>query len=459
MKIRNKISINFVLLLIFGVTAVSSYAIMFIRNYLMNEAERTMIAHTEWVALTIVNGWGNDVDIELMHRLQSVSGYDIVITDVDGGLLYSSETTLDGPIPGSGYDVDPLVTAPYLLNRTDDDKVYVFTSFLDNEGILHFIRVSREKELIYEPITTIRWIIYTGMFISIGVIILFSNLIARYLSRPITELKEATQKVSEGKANMVSVTDRSDEFGELASSINSMAQRLRADNERLSQIHIKQSQFFEDIAHEVRNPLHTIMASMELLASGKLDQEKQQKYILNAKGQAHRMSNLFKDLLTLQRYDSDENFIQLQWFDLQRITTHLEEIYSDEAVGKGLVLHVQKTPCRVLADAPKIEQVLDNLISNALKYTSSGTVGLEYETLDKRVEIRVYDTGIGIAEEHITNLFDRFFRTDKARSRDSGGTGLGLSVVKSILDAHGSEIKVESRVGKGTTFIFWLTSK
>ena len=171
------------------------------------------------------------------------------------------------------------------------------------------------------------------------------------------------------------------------------------------------------------------------------------------------MSSLFKDLLTLQRYDSDENFIQSQWFDLHRITSHLEGIYLDEFQQKGIRFIIQKTPCRVLADAPKIEQVLDNLISNAIKYTSEGEVSLAYQVKDKKVTITVSDSGIGIDEEHMANLFDRFFRTDKARSRDSGGTGLGLSVVKSILDANGTEINVESSLGRGTKFWFQLTAK
>ena len=459
MKIRNKISLTFILLLIFGVTAVSSYAILFIRNYLLEEGERTIKSHAEWIALTISNAWDDDVDLDKVADIQNISGYEIVIYDEDGGLLYASISSDIGPDPTSEI-LATLQTEPtFLINSAELDRIYVFSRFQTRPDAYQLIRISREKELIYEPITTIRWIIYSGMFISIGLIILVSNLIARYLSKPIMELKASAQKVSEGKANGVTISDRSDEFADLAMSINSMAQQLREDNDRLAMVHDKQSRFFEDITHEVRNPLHTIMASMELLESGKLDAEKQRRYIHNAKGQAERMSSLFKDLLTLQRYDSDENFIQSQWFDLQRITSHLEEIYLDEVQHKGIRFVIQKTPCRVLADAPKIEQVLDNLISNAIKYTSEGEVRLAYQVADKKVTITVSDTGIGIDEEHKKNLFDRFFRTDKARSRDSGGTGLGLSVVKSILDAHGSEINVESTLGSGTKFWFQLTAK
>jgi signal transduction histidine kinase len=458
-KIRNKISLTFILLLIFGVTAVSSYAIMFIRNYLLEEGRQTIISHAEWMSLTVAEAWVDDVDLGKLREIQSASGYEISVFGAEGDLLFGSDTRGPGPELTEGIKAQLDIQKSVLIDERENEMLYVYTSYVSGSGARQYVRISREKDLIYEPITTIRWIIYSGMFISIGLILLVSNVLGRYLARPITEIKESTQKIAEGKANKVMVTDRSDEFGELARSINSMAVQLREDNDRLSSIHGKQSRFFEDITHEIRNPLHTIMASMELLESGKLDAEKQKRYIQNAKGQAQRMSNLFKDLLTLQRYDSDENFIQSQWFDLQRITAHLEEVYLDNASEKGLSLYVEKSPCRVLADAPKIEQVLDNLISNAVKYTTSGEIRLEYEVVDKKVTISVTDTGIGIDDEHLDNLFDRFFRTDKARSRDSGGTGLGLSVVKSILDAHGSDIHVDSKMGRGTKFWFTLTAK
>ena len=122
-----------------------------------------------------------------------------------------------------------------------------------------------------------------------------------------------------------------------------------------------------------------------------------------------------------------------------------------------MVLIVEQCePVMVVADQNKIEQVLDNLISNAIKYTVKGEVKINCSINKDRIEISVSDSGIGIREEHVDRLFDRFYRTDKARSRDKGGTGLGLAVVKGILTAHNEEIFVESKVGKGSRFYFGL---
>jgi signal transduction histidine kinase len=467
MKIRNKISLTFILLLVFGVTAVSSYAILFIRNYLLEEGEKTIYNHAIWLGKTMDELRYEDEFFDAkISELEQISGYTIKLYfEQDLSLMNEIDRNPDlntvEVVPNfTSADFRELeLNSVLLINEPNSNSIYVFVALEGAQNPAKLIRVSKEKKILFEPITTIRWIIYSGMFISIGVIFIVSYLFARYLARPITELKLSAQRVAEGKSKMISISGRTDEFGDLASSINSMALQLREDNERLAEINEKQSRFFADITHEIRNPLHTILASMDLLQVGTLDEEKQKRYIQNARSQAERIGSLFKDLLTLQRYDSDENFIQAQWFDLQRITSRLEELYLDDAFAKGIRLNIQKSNCRVLADYPKIEQVLDNLISNALKYTNEGEVTLSYVITDKRVTISVTDTGIGIADEHISNLFDRFYRTDKARSRDSGGTGLGLSVVKSILDAHGSDINVESTLGLGTRFWFALPAK
>lgn len=462
MKIRAKISITFTLLLIFGVTAVSSYAIMFIRNYLLEEGQQTIQEQAKWLALTVQEFPRDDQFGNRLSVIQEVSGYAITVYDENGDVIFGEVAGFMGDMNAElSQDIQRSVYMHdmVLVNERYNEAIYVFNPLMNADFELGFIRVSQLKETIYAPITTIRWIIYTGMFISIVIILLVSWIFARYLSKPILQLKDAAQKVADGKREKVELTDRSDEFADLARSINYMAERLREDNERLSKINEKQSQFFADITHEIRNPLHTIMASMELLQVGGMDDEKKQKYIQNARTQAERISSLFKDLLTLQRYDSDENFIQQQWFDLQRVTSRIEALYEEEANRKSLKLNIQKTPCRVLADASKIEQVLENLISNAVKFTSDGEVGLRYSVKDKKVDIVVYDTGIGISSDNIPQLFDRFYRTDKARSRDKGGTGLGLAVVKSILDAHGSDIQVDSVPNKETRFSFELSSK
>jgi signal transduction histidine kinase len=294
------------------------------------------------------------------------------------------------------------------------------------------------------------------MFISIGLVVLVSAFVARSISRPIRQLTNIAQAIAGGDVNRKIFLKRKDEFGTLADSLNQMASRLRRENLKLLELNKRQRQFYADITHEIRNPLHTLMGALEMLEMPDLPEEQREQYLRLVRRQAERMNRLFRDLMTLQRYDADEQFVQPQSFDISKLTQSLYDAYAATAERQGIALSISTEPARVYADPNKIEQVLDNLLSNALKYTNQGEVRLSYHKKARYLRIWVEDTGIGIAPQHWERLFDRFYRTDQARSRTEGGTGLGLAVAKSILDAHGSNIHVESQQQEGTTFYFDL---
>jgi signal transduction histidine kinase len=434
MNIRAKLSLTFVLLMIFGVTAISSYAILFIRNYLLDSGVETMERHARWMALS-VRELPDDGSFELtVAEMAKASGYDVGLYDADSTLFVAF---------GSG-------------RAADDERVNVFADLPGSRNAAIRLELSLPRETLFEPVKTIRWIIYTGMFISIGIILLVSNRVATSLSRPIRALNDAALRIADGDVKHQVELARSDEFGTLATSINRMSERLRADLNELEAASERQTQFYADIAHEIRNPLHTLMASLDMARLEQIPAEKRVQYLENARHQTDRLSRLFNDLLTLQRFDADAAPVHLQAVELNPMLGKLRDVYADLAEQKGLTLDIPSTDAVVMADAGKLEQVLDNLISNAVKYVNQGRVWVEVNPTSDGVELSVGDTGPGIAPEHIPHLFDRFYRTDKARSRDSGGTGLGLAIVKSILDAHEVDIRVESDIGKGTIFSFTL---
>jgi signal transduction histidine kinase len=460
MSIRAKLAWTFILLLIFGITAISSYSILFIRNYLLSEGEKKIINDTRWLAITIQN-LRNDDDFETnLNEIATTSGYRLAVYD-EQGVLYAEvpyhETS------GATQQLDSTLRDNFIRNGTmivedhsNTDQLIAFALLQPVHNAAAYLKVTIYKELIYEPIKTIRWIIYTGMFISIGLVLLVSITFSRSITLPILQLEKAAREISDGNTNQSLNLDRSDEIGTLAKSLNRMADRLRADNIELKRLYKKQNQFFADITHEIRNPLHTIAGALEMLKIEALGDEQRNKYILTAEKQTQRINRLFKDLVTLQRYDSDDQFIQKQSFDIQKIIYSIIEILEHEAADKGLKLRSEADSCQVTGDPDKIEQVLENLVTNAIKFTTDGSILITANQVDENVVVEVKDTGIGISGDHLDKLFDRFYRTDKARSRDKGGTGLGLSVVKSILEAHNSEIHVESKPGTGSRFWFSL---
>ncbi len=460
MSIRAKLAWTFILLLIFGITAISSYSILFIRNYLLDQGEEQIRNDTEWLAITIENLQNNTEFETNLNEAARTSGYRLAIYDEDG-IIFASVPYDDALL---GHDELPTLLRTQLrnsgevriVNDDDNEQLLAYNAIEGSVNPARYIQVSIQKDQIYEPIKTIRWIIYTGMFISIGLVILVSVLFSRSISKPIIQLESAAKDIAGGNVDRTLQLDRKDEFGALAKSLNQMAERLRSDNEKLKKLYDKQRQFFADITHEIRNPLHTISGSLEMLQLKNLAPEQRQRYLETASRQTERINRLFKDLMTLQRYDSDSYFIEKKPFDLQLTLVDIEEMFRNQAAEKGLNLIVDKKPVTVYADPSKIEQVLENLVSNAIKYTNNGYVKVSLSESDEEVTLKIEDTGIGISEDHLNRLFDRFYRTDKARSRDKGGTGLGLSVVKSILTAHGSAIHIESTPGEGSLFWFSL---
>lgn len=461
MSIRSKLAWTFIILLIFGITAISSYSIVFIRDYLLEEGKREMNQDIRWLAVTVENLVQNEHINMQFAQIAEASGYQLAAYDSAAGRVTAypdSDSLYFDPVLNDDIviSLQGRGDIPLIPEQPDSETLtgYVYLEGSDND--IRYLQARRFKDEIYAPIKTIRWIIYYGMFISIGLVVIVSIWISRYLTRPITEIKNAARQIADGDVDKEIDLERGDEFGTLAKSLNRMAFKLREDTRRIRQFAEKQRQFFADITHEIRNPLHTISGALEMLEMEKLPEEKKRQYLKTAQNQTERINRLFKDLLTLQRFESDEQFIELQEFDMAVIGRHMREWYGEKAEHQGLDLEVDEHTCRAVGDPGKIEQVIDNLVSNALKYTNSGQISLRYSQDDGLVTVKVEDSGIGISEEHLGRLFDRFYRTDKARSRDKGGTGLGLAVVKSILDAHDSEIEVESQVGRGTTFWFSL---
>ena len=460
MSIRTKIACTFILLLIFGITAISSYSILFIRNYLLDEGENQIINDTEWLAITIENMQVNAEFETNLNEAARTSGYRVAVYDEDGNLFadvpYNEELQAEEKISPTIESLISSQGTPHLISDDENEQLIAYTDVIARNNPSRYLRVSIFMDQIYEPIKTIRWIIYTGMFISIGLVLLVSIWFSRYLSKPISQLESAAREIAGGNTDQTLNLDRNDEFGKLAHSLNQMAERLRADNAEMKRLYERQNQFFADITHEIRNPLHTVAGSIEMLQMDKLNEEQRQKYLLTAERQTQRISRLFQDLVTLQKYDSDNKFIQQKTFDIQSVIQLIAELHESKAQEKGIDLTYKNAPVSVKGDPDKIEQVLENLLTNAIKFTNEGEIKISVRSDDKDVIVEVSDTGIGITNDHLDRLFDRFYRTDKARSRDKGGTGLGLAVVKSILSAHQSEIRVESEPGKGSRFWFRL---
>ncbi|QDT00440.1 HAMP domain-containing sensor histidine kinase [Adhaeretor mobilis] len=224
----------------------------------------------------------------------------------------------------------------------------------------------------------------------------------------------------------------------------------------LSKLEGVRQEFVANVSHELKTPLSSIKAYAETLLSGAInDPEHSTQFLTRIDEQADRLHSLIQDMLGLARIEAGKEQLELRSMPLAPIVASSLGDYESLAAAKHvrLLSEIAEEQLKVVADEESLRHVLGNLIDNAVKYTpAEGQVSVTAKSLERRVEITVADTGIGIAPEHHERLFERFYRVDRARSRELGGTGLGLSIVKHLCQAMGGEVTVSSEAGKGSEF-------
>ncbi len=228
------------------------------------------------------------------------------------------------------------------------------------------------------------------------------------------------------------------------------------DVTELKRLETLRQQFVANVSHELKTPLSSIKAYTETLLSGALDdRENAPRFLRQIDDQADRLHELILDMLSLARIESGTAALELADVPLKRVILTCLADYDARSKAAQVTLN-NESDCdtiEVRADEESLQQILSNLIDNAIKYTpSGGAITIRYRQESDVAVIEVSDTGIGIAPEHQERLFERFYRVDKARSRELGGTGLGLSIVKHLCQAMGGSVSVESKLGQGSTF-------
>jgi two-component system OmpR family sensor kinase len=278
---------------------------------------------------------------------------------------------------------------------------------------------------------------------------------------PLSRMVSAVQRTDAGTLNERLPTGQGqEEIDQLANSFNGMLHRLddsfRAEREAKEQM----VRFIADASHELRTPLTSIHGFLEVLLRGAMNKPEQlQSALTSMHGESKRINKLVEDLLLLAKLDRAP---QLTFKD-----TSLDELIREMEpqlrmlAGKREILISLQPQVRGLYDPDKIKQVVLNLFHNAVQHTDpdSGRISLILAGHKDTAELSVRDNGSGIPEEHLPHVFDRFYRSESSRTRRSGGAGLGLSISKSLIEAHGGDIRVESTLGEGTTFAFRLPRK
>lgn len=280
--------------------------------------------------------------------------------------------------------------------------------------------------------------------------LVLGGILAYTLTSSLRELTQATHELAQGKLGYQVKVRSKDELGELATSFNRMSAELARSNEL-------RRKMTADIAHDLRSPLSVILGYSEALSDGKLSPTPEMFATLHT--EAKHLSRLVEDLKTLSLADAGELPLNYQDISPDILLKRAANAHRVQAESKGVSIELEIAPDLpdVRVDVERMAQVLDNLMSNALRYTpSGGIITLTANKLDGQVTLRVADNGVGISAENLPYIFERSFRGDKARQHLEGETGLGLAIAKSLVEAQGGSISVQSEVEKGTTFTIYL---
>jgi two-component system, OmpR family, phosphate regulon sensor histidine kinase PhoR len=252
---------------------------------------------------------------------------------------------------------------------------------------------------------------------------------------------------------------------EVSEDVQKWAEQRSTEIELLKKNEAFRKEFLQNLAHEFKTPIFAIQGYVDTLLDGAMEQpDIRKRFLENTSKNIDRLVNLMNDLDEISKLESGEQLLYKQNFVIQDLIKEVFESLSIKTVTKNIIASIKKgceSPLTVFADKEKIRQVLINLVENASKYgKQNGAIIASIYYLDnKLVLVEIGDDGIGIEEEHVSRIFERFYRTDAARSRDKGGTGLGLAICKHIIEAHGQTIHVRSTPDVGTTIGFTLESK
>ncbi|HEY6407939.1 MAG TPA: HAMP domain-containing sensor histidine kinase [Ktedonobacteraceae bacterium] len=370
-------------------------------------------------------------------------------------------------------------TGIYSTITYQDQHVRVYTLLNNDLGKMHVIQTARSEQYIEQSLTDLRLLLMRGGALVLVLALLGGWFITWGVLTAVRRMTRTALNISASGDFQQRVPEKSrfgrDELTILATTFNQMLSRLES-------LYQQQQRFVADASHELRAPITSIRCNLDLLAKAPdLPAEEAQAALADAQAEANRMGRLVGDLLTLARSDSSQQLqptkdtvvangykkyngetpqvdldsLLLQVFRQYQPTQDNGNLDTRQYGAKLLLQHT--TPARVYGDEDQLKQVLVVLLDNALKYTPyEGSISLSLTTDEHNAMLKVSDTGISIPPDDVPHIFERFYRADRARSRDRGGSGLGLAIVQSIVQAHEGTIEVESILGKGSTFILRL---
>jgi signal transduction histidine kinase len=472
-----------------GMAVMGLYITRTLETYSTENLKSGLVKEARLVQDDIVSALRKDPSLEsgqaLAERYGARLKVRVTIIAPDGTVIGDSERTLRDVRKMENHAARPEVAAA-LAGAIGSDlrhsqtlnvaMLYIAVPINDGQRVSGVLRLALPMTELAAVSASIRTTVAIGALLAAGVALMVGLFLSRRVTRPVAEMQAIATRMAAGDFfHRVPVTG-TDEIAELGRGLNLLASRLQEkiqdlEGERakvatiLAEVrrleHVR-TEFVANVSHELRTPLTVIKGYLEtLLDEAPAQPETHRRFLEVAYTHAARLSRLVDDLLELSNLETGKAVLKLSAVDVHGAADEIVAMFEKKAAHKKLVVRNETpTGLQAHADRDRLSQVLVNLVDNAVKYTPEGgtvTIGGTRRP-DQFVTMWVSDTGSGIPPSDLPRLTERFYRVDKARSRELGGTGLGLAIVKHLVQAHGGELVIESDLGKGTKVSFTLAA-
>lgn len=457
-SIKQKLAVVYILLIILPLVSISYLSVNHMEESILKGIEVNTLKTANILSNISRNNLDNPFSLRrsILPYATTVEGR-ILVLNQEGRVMVDTSYMMNGMVIDN-EEVKSAFNMEEGLGYYQTDKyiLQVATPILQvteaGRNVLGVVLVSISVDAAFEAIHDFRQqlIFISTMAAFIGIFV--ALMVSKRMARPIVDLSQTAKKIGEGNFGETVEIKSKDEIGRLAENFNNMSQELyRIDKGR--------TQFIGDVSHELKTPLASMKALIDSLLYGEDDIEVYREYLRDMDGEIDRLADLVKSLLTLTKIG--EQGIELDVFPLVDIVRDAMRILYplSERYGVEVKIDLQDSP-EVACDKNRITEVFINLLDNSLKYRDitkdKPMVFIQGNRIKGGYEIRIEDNGLGIKEEELKSIFEKFYRGDTSRSRDTGGAGIGLSIVSRILQLHQWEICADSKIGEGTTITLFI---
>jgi len=382
--------------------------------------------------------------------MESQSEFSVVITDEKGEMIISSDSTEPAMmeiISHSEENTNIPSEGIVIEDRWNEEEYVATDSPITIDGnhqghVFMFAETSYVKRTVDQ--LSSQFVIAGLITIILTIITIF--LLSRFIAHPLIQMKKAAEQLSEGNHEVVLNTERKDELGDLAKSVTKLGEDLK-------NLKIERNEFLASIAHELRTPLTYIQGYADIINRKDITEEEKDDYIKIIREETEELTLLIKHLFALAKMDQNNFKVDPEWVNLStllhRVILRVEPVLTEKKINYQIDC---PDDLLVFVDAERMQQVFINILDNAQKHADeASTVSIQVSKTAEHIIIKIINQGEGIPKEDLPYIFDRLYRVEKSRSRQSGGAGLGLSITKEIVEAHGGKIVIESEQDQATS--------